>query len=263
MDLKLSDKVVLVVGGAGQSGSIGDTIVQSFANEQALIAIIDRDVRGESQAAALIDRGTNALFVKADVTIEAELKLAIERVVSHFGELDVLVNNVGVNDAIGLESSGDDFMRSLQLNLTSYFLAVKYASPHLKLSHGNIVNIGSKVGVTGQGGTSGYAAAKGGVLSLTREWAIDFLKDDVRVNAVIPAECWTPSYDAWISSIEGGQKKLKAITDKIPLGKRMTKPQEIADAVVFLASGRSAHTTGQFVFVDGGYTHLDRALLYE
>jgi len=132
--------------------------------------------------------------------------------------------------------------------------------PHLKASRGAIVNISSKTAVTGQGNTSGYTAAKGGQLSLTREWAAALAQDGVRVNAVIPAEVMTPLYQRWISAFDEPDRKLAAITDKIPLGRRMTTPQEIASTVVFLLSEQASHTTGQWVFVDGGYTHLDRAL---
>ncbi len=162
-----------------------------------------------------------------------------------------------------MDASYEEFMNSLKLNLVSFFLVVKYALPHLKATKGNILNIGSKVGLTGQGNTSGYAAAKGGVLGLTREWAVDLVKYGIRCNAIIIAESWTPSYDTWIKTLENGAEKLESITKKIPLGHRMTTPQEIADTCLFTISDRSSHTTGQFIFVDGGYVHLDRALLSE
>jgi L-fucose dehydrogenase len=147
--------------------------------------------------------------------------------------------------------------------MVSYFLVVKYALPYLKISKGNILNIGSKVAITGQGGTSGYAASKGGVLGLTREWAVDLIKYSIRVNALIIAESWTPSYEKWIKTLKNGKQKLKSITDKIPFEKRMTKTDEIANTALFIISNKSSHTTGQFIFCDGGYVHLDRALLNE
>ena len=120
--------------------------------------------------------------------------------------------------------------------------------------------ISSKTAVTGQGNTSGYTAAKGGQLSLTREWAVELLKYGIRVNAVIPAEVMTPLYESWLKTFDNPEDKLNEIQKRIPLEKRMTTPREIADMVVFLLSDRSSHTTGQLVYVDGGYTHLDRAL---
>ena len=139
----------------------------------------------------------------------------------------------------------------------------KYCLPYIKKTKGNILNICSKVALTGQGGTSGYAASKGGVLGLTREWAVDLIKEGIRCNALIISESWTPAYDTWIKTMEGGEEKLKSIVKKIPLENRMTTPQEIADSCLFTISERSSHTTGQFITVDGGYIHLDRALLTE
>jgi L-fucose dehydrogenase len=132
--------------------------------------------------------------------------------------------------------------------------------PELKKTKGSIVNIGSKVAETGQGGTSAYAAANGGRNGLTREWAVELLKYGIRVNAVIVAESYTPLYEKWINTLPDPEKKLKEITEKIPLGNRMTTTEEIANMVAFLLSERSSHTTGQLIHVDGGYVHLDRAV---
>ncbi len=132
--------------------------------------------------------------------------------------------------------------------------------PFLKKNKGSIVNIGSKVSLTGQGGTSAYAAACGGRNALTREWAVELLPHSVRVNAVVVAESFTPLYKKWINTFPNSQEKLNQIESKIPLEKRMTKPEEIANMVAFLMSEKSSHTTGQLMFVDGGYVHLDRSL---
>ncbi|MFM8583280.1 MAG: SDR family oxidoreductase, partial [Planctomycetaceae bacterium] len=129
-----------------------------------------------------------------------------------------------------------------------------------RATKGAIVNIGSKVAETGQGGTSAYAAANGGRNALTREWAVELLGDEIRVNAVIVAECWTPLYEKWINTLSNPEETLARIEARIPLGKRMTCSEEIANAVAFLLSPRSSHTTGQLLHIDGGYTHLDRAL---
>ena len=136
----------------------------------------------------------------------------------------------------------------------------KLVLPQLKKNKGSIVNIGSKISVTGQGGTSGYSAANGGRNALTREWAIDLLSYGIRVNCVIVAECYTPMYEKWINKFNNPKKKLSSITKNIPLENRMTSVAEIADTVAFLLSQRSSHTTGQIIFVDGGYSHLDRAI---
>ena len=149
-------------------------------------------------------------------------------------------------------------MGSLKKNLLHYYAMVHFALPQLKKTRGAIVNIGSKVSVTGQGGTSGYAAAKGAINSLTREWAVELAPFGVRSNAVLPAETWTPMYEKWLDSLDNTDEVKAGIEKLIPLEQRFTTCQEMADMVVFLASPRSSHTTGQIIFVDGGYTHLDR-----
>ena len=175
-----------------------------------------------------------------------------------FGRVDIVVNNAGVNDGVGLEAGPDEFAKSLQRNLIHYYAIVHFALDELKKSQGCIINIGSKVCVTGQGQTSGYAASKGAINGLTREWAVDLADDGIRVNAVLPAETWTPLYEKIINSMPDPAASKKEIEDLIPLGRRFTTCQEMADMVVFLASPRSSHTTGQILFVDGGYTHFDR-----
>jgi L-fucose dehydrogenase len=203
----------------------------------------------------------DSIFVQTDVTNPEQMEAAVQKIVDKYGRIDAVINNVGVNDGAGLDASYEEFMDSLKLNLVSYFLLTKYALPYLKKSKGNILNIGSKVALTGQGGTSGYAAAKGGVLGLTREWAVDLIQYDIRSNAIIIAESFTPAYDDWLKTLPDGEEVLKKINKSIPFEARMTSPEEIADTALFIISDRSSHTTGQFVFVDGGYVHLDRALI--
>ena len=263
MDLGLKGKVVVITGAAGLKGSIGETILQQLAQEGAIPAVIDRNDRGFAYVEELQKKGIDALFCKTDVTKPEEVESAIQAISKKYGRIDVVINNVGVNDGVGLDASYEDFMWSLKLNMVSYFLVVKHALPLLKESKGNILNIGSKVGLTGQGGTSGYAASKGGVLGLTREWAVDLIKESIRVNAIIIAESWTPAYDTWIKTLENGEEKLSSIVKKIPFENRMTTPEEIGNQVLFTISNKSSHTTGQFIAVDGGYVNLDRSLLSE
>jgi L-fucose dehydrogenase len=151
-------------------------------------------------------------------------------------------------------------MLSLHKNMVHYYLLAHHALPALIKSKGAIVNIGSKVAETGQGGTSAYAAANGGRNALTREWAVELLKYGIRVNAVIVAESYTPLYDRWIKSMPDPEGEVKKITDRIPFENRMTTPEELANTVAFLLSGKSSHTTGQLIHVDGGYVHLDRRI---
>ena len=177
-----------------------------------------------------------------------------------FGEVDVLVNNAGFNDGLGLETSPEDFMTSVQNNLLHVYAMTHYSLPQLRKGPGSILNLGSKVSVTGQGKTSAYAAAKGAISSLTREWAVALAPEKVRVNCVIPAECITDQYEQFFQTQTNPDAAKKAIADIVPFEQRLTTPEEIAQTIVFLASDRSSHTTGQLVFVDGGYTHFDRSV---
>ena len=258
MDLGLKQKVALVTGGAS---GIGAAAVRLLVNEGARVAFADQNQSaGEKLVSELAAAHHEARFIKADLTNEADCQRCVDETMGAFGALDILINNAGVNDAVPLESSPAEFQRSLQKNLFHVFAVTHFAADALKRSRGAVVNISSKVGVTGQGHTSGYAAAKGGVNALTREWAAALAPHGVRVNCVVPAECATAQYERWFQS-QSNPPEAKAMIEKmIPLGQRMTTPEEIAAAIVFLASPRSAHTTGQFLFVDGGYTHLDRAL---
>lgn len=263
MDLGLKGKVVVVTGAAGIKGSIGETIVQHLAIEGAIPVIVCRNDRGFGYEKDLQDQGIDALFIKTDLSDYKQIEQAAKIIEKKYGRVDALINNVGVNDGAGLDASMEDFMYSVKLNMVSYFAMTKYCLPMIKKAKGNILNIGSKVAITGQGGTSGYAAAKGGVYGLTREWAVDLIKYGIRSNAIVIAESWTPAYDNWIKTLENGEEKLKSIVKKIPLENRMTSPAEIADQCLFTISEKSSHTTGQFITVDGGYVHLDRSLLTE
>lgn len=256
MDLGLKDRVVVVTGGAK---GIGAAVTAALAREQAVPVVVGRSA--EDNRMALERLAPEGFSVTAELTRPEECERAVEEVLRRFGRIDGLVNNAGVNDGVGLEL-GDyaSFMQSLHRNLVHYYLMAHHALPALKESRGAIVNIGSKVAETGQGGTSGYAAANGGRNALTREWAVELLGHGIRVNAVIVAESYTPLYEKWVATLPDPEEALDRINARIPLGKRMTTPHEIADTVVFLLSERSSHTTGQLIHVDGGYVHLDRAL---
>lgn len=259
MDLQLNGKVIAVTGGAK---GIGAAIVRECAREGAIPVIVDKDVdAGKGVQAELRRAGTACEFVAAELSAPKACASAAETVVNTLGRLDALVNNAGVNDGVGLERGNpEEFIKSLERNLVHYYAMAHYALPALKKARGSIVNISSKTAVTGQGGTSGYVASKGAILGLTREWAAELLSFGIRVNAVIPAEVMTPLYQQWLAKHANPQEKLQRIVSKIPLGQRMTTAEEIAATVVFLLSDKSGHTTGQYLFVDGGYVHLDRAL---
>jgi L-fucose dehydrogenase len=257
MDLHLKDKVVIVTGGAS---GIGAAISLTLAQEGAVPMILGKSPMSAEFSQQLLATGARHRFIQVELTDEAACAAAVAQTVGEFGRIDGLVNNAGVNDSVGLDAGRDAFVGSLERNLIHCYVMAHHCVPHLKATRGAIVNVSSKTALTGQGNTSGYCASKGAQLSLTREWAAALLADGVRVNAVIPAEVMTPLYARWIQTFENPEEKLASITRKIPLGQRMTTSEEIARTCVFLLSDASSHTTGQWVFVDGGYTHLDRAL---
>ena len=259
MELQLENKVIVITGGAK---GIGAAIARASAQEGAIPAVIDHDAEAGTKIERELRSGSmHGQWIEAELSETDGCRHAVEAIVTKYGRIDGLVNNAGVNDRVGLEHGGpQEYRKSLERNLYHYFDMAHFCLPHLKKSRGTIVNIASKTAVTGQGGTSGYASAKGAILALTREWAAELLPYGIRVNAIVPAEVMTPLYLQWLRSFPDPEAKLKKIISKIPLDARMTEPAEIAGAVVFLLSEKAAHITGQHWFVDGGYVHLDRAL---
>lgn len=254
MELGLKDKVVIVTGGAA---GIGGAISEDLAAEGAVPVIFARRAPDADWLARL---GPQAGWIEVELSSDDQCRAAVAQARERFGPVYGLVNNAGVNDGIGIEAGPEAFRASLDRNLVHYYTLVHLLADDLKAAHGAIVNISSKTAVTGQGNTSAYVAAKAAQLGLTREWAAAFAPHGVRVNAVLPAEVMTPLYQRWIRTFDDPDAKLAEITARIPLGQRMTEASEIAAMTVFALSDRARHLTGQWLFVDGGYTHLDRAL---
>lgn len=254
MNLHLEDRVILISGGAK---GIGAAIAQTLQKEGAIPVIIDPS----EEEGSLILNGKKGLQIPIRLKNPEDAASAVSETLKKYGRIDGLVNNAGANDSVGLENGNPKaFEDSVSNNLFHYYHLAHYSLSSLKKSKGSIVNISSKTAITGQGNTSGYVAAKGAQLALTREWAAELLPYQVRVNAVIPAEVRTPLYENWLQGFDDPNKKRQEITQRIPLGRRMTEPEEIASTVVFLLSSQASHITGQHIFVDGGYTHLDRSL---
>src|SRR5579883_280088 len=197
MDLNLRDKAVIVTGGGA---GIGGAISLGLAAEGAIPVILGRSALAAEFERQLLALQPRASFFRLDLEDEAACKAAVDGALEEFGALHGLVNNAGVNDNVGLDAGRAAFVASLEKNLIHYYVLAHYCVPHLKASRGSIVNISSKTALTGQGGTSGYCAAKGAQLALTREWAAALAADNVRVNAVIPAEVMTPLYRSWLAT---------------------------------------------------------------
>lgn len=260
MDLGLKGHVIVVTGGGA---GIGEAITRACLDEGAIVVVASRLSENVKRFQAEVRSSEQHCdFVEAQLADPGECRRVVEFVRERYGRLDGLVNNAGANDGVGLETGDPErFTESLRQNLLHYYAMAHYALPLLKATQGSIVNISSKVALTGQGGTSAYAAAKGAQLALTREWAAELLPYGIRVNAILPAEVLTPLYRRWIDTQDDPEAMLKKIISRIPLGHRMTEGAEIAAMTVFLLSGKqSGHTTAQHIVVDGGYTHLDRTL---
>jgi L-fucose dehydrogenase len=260
MDLGLKEKLIVITGGAA---GIGEAITRAALVEGARVAVLSRVTPNVEAFLAEMHAASAPIdLIPLELSDTAACAAAIRDIEQRHGDIFALVNNAGVNDSVSLASGTlDQFQQSLANNLTHAFILAQQALPSLKRTQGTILNIASKVAVTGQGGTSGYAAAKGALLALTREWAVDLLPFHIRVNAILPAEVMTPLYESWLARQTDPAARLAAIEERIPLGRRMTTPAEIAAAAVFLLSPtQSAHTTAQHLFIDGGYTHLDRAI---
>lgn len=253
MDLNLTDKVVIITGGAK---GIGAGCTEAFAAEGAIPVIVGRS---PDVGQALIDKCGRGHVIAAELTSEEACKAAIEETLAKFGRIDGIIHNAGVNDGVSLRDSPSEFLGSLQKNIFHVFTLTHYALDALIASKGFIINISSKVADTGQGATSGYAASKGAMNGLTREWALDLAKHSIRVNTVVPAEVMTPLYENWVKTLDDPAAFIAEAEARIPFEHRMTTSEEIANMVVFIASDRSAHTTGQILYPDGGYVHLDRA----
>ena len=259
MNLNIKDKVIIVTGG---TKGIGGGISRCIAKEGGIPVFIGRaKTTGDELLKELQQKNLLGYFIQMDLNEIGACNKIVTQTLEKFGRIDGLVNNAGRNDGIGLENgSPEAFAESVSNNLNHYYEMAHYCLEALKKSKGAIVNISSKTAVTGQGGTSGYVAAKGAQLALTREWAVELLKYDIRVNAILPAEVLTPLYESWLETFDNPKEKLADIVQKIPLGKRMTTIDEIANTAVFLLSDKSSHTTGQHLYVDGGYTHFDRSI---
>lgn len=252
MDLHLQDRLIVVTGGGS---GIGAGITEVLREEGARVVIL---ARRAPDAEWLVQTGAD--FVQVELSDDAACIAAVDTIRARHGQVYGLVNNAGANDGVGLDKGPDAFRASLNQNLIHYYLMVHLLAGDLRAAKGTIVNISSKTALTGQGGTSAYVAAKAAQLGLTREWAVEFLPDGVRVNAIVVAEVMTPLYRRWLDTMPDPDARLAAITRNIPLGQRMTTAREIADCCAFLLSDRASHMTGQWLHPDGGYVHLDRAI---
>lgn len=257
MDLQIKNKVCVITGGAK---GIGYGIAKLWAKEGGIPVILSRSMpkeHNEELKKLCQDYG----FYAIDLKNYKEIRGIINDIITKYSGIYALVNNAGANDNLHIEdTTTEDLIKSYENNLFHYYVMTKECLPYIKKEQGSILNIASKTGLTGQGRTSAYASAKAAQIGFTREWACAFAKDNVRVNALAPAEVMTPLYKKWLENFDDPQAQYEKIAKSIPLGHRFTTIEEIANTSVFTLSPLASHTTGQILFLDGGYVHLDRAL---
>ncbi|MBD2871404.1 SDR family NAD(P)-dependent oxidoreductase [Paenibacillus arenilitoris] len=254
--MRFKEKVVVVTGGGS---GIGETSARLFAAEGASVVIADRNGEDGDRVAAELNAagpGPNgwprAIAVRTDVSRERDAAALIERTRHTFGRLDVLFNNAAVIHPKPLEETGEpDFDRVLAVNLKGVYLMIKHALPLLRLSKGAIVNMASLNGLVGQRNNPVYAASKGGIIAMSKSLALDYAPDGVRVNCVCPAGVMTPLLEAWTRGQPDPAATVQALNDMHPLG-RPAASEEVAQAVLFLASEQAAFVTGVALPVEGG-----------
>lgn len=240
---RLENKIAVVTGAAQ---GMGESHARTMLNEGAKVVITDlNSTKGEALAEEL---GENVLFVKQDVTKEDDWKKVVSEAESTFGPINILVNNAGISfNKTFEECSLDDYMKIVNINQVSVFLGMKYVQPSIaKANGGSIINVSSMNGIVG--GAVGYTDTKFAVRGITKAGALEFAKDNIRVNSIHPGVVETPLVT------EGDSYEIiKEFAKTIPLG-RMAQSQDISDLVLFLASDDSRYSTGSEFIVDGGMT---------
>ncbi len=256
---RLKDKVALVTGAAS---GIGRATAMLFAREGARVVLTDIAGSGEDVMQEIRASGGQALFILHDVTDEVVWQKVMSRIVESYGRLDVLVNNAGTATSRPVtELSLAEWREQLAVNLDGTFLGTKYAVRTMRLGRrgGSIINVSSVSGLVGSPGTAAYSASKGGVLMLSKAVAMECAQDGIRVNAVVPGGVRTPIWqtaDWWkgfVDSVGSEAEAWKRLDASAPLG-RMGEPEDIAEAILYLASDASRYVTGTELVVDGGYT---------
>jgi NAD(P)-dependent dehydrogenase (short-subunit alcohol dehydrogenase family) len=251
--MELQNKVVIVT---GAGSGIGRAIAILLANEGAQVSVVDFVDKIGAESVEMIKKGGGtAKFIHADVSKASDAQNSVKATVDAFGRLDVLVNNAGIERAGSVVDLPErDWDMVLGVNLKGVFLMSKYAVPELAKSHGTIVNTGSTAAFTSYRGSTAYAASKAGVISLTRTMAIDHAGDGIRVNCVCPGAIDTALHQKYVAELDAAIRDdyVKQQIADHPIG-RIGKPEEIANAVLFLASPRSSYMTGAALVVDGGF----------
>jgi NAD(P)-dependent dehydrogenase (short-subunit alcohol dehydrogenase family) len=251
--MRFEGKVAVVT---GASSGIGRATAIAFAREGAAAIIVDRNrAHGEEVAREIQEQNGRALYVHTDIAQETEVQAMVESVTGRWGHLDVLVNNAGIYyQADVVDTPFDVWNNVLAVNLTGAFLCTKYAVPAMVRGGGGVViNVASEAGLVGIKGQVAYNVSKGGMIALTRSCAVDLAGRGVRVNCVCPGTTETPLVREAVNRAPDPAAARRALEEIRPLN-RLGRPEEIASAVLYLASGEVGYATGAILSVDGGYT---------
>jgi 3-oxoacyl-[acyl-carrier protein] reductase len=244
--MRLANKVAIITGGGS---GIGKASAHLFAREGAKVAVAERTVStGEETVSTIRSRGSEAIFVRTDVTIASEVENLMEVVLANFGRIDILFNNAGIIKIAPIDEI-DELMwdQIFAVNVKSIFLTTKYAIPAMKRARkGVIINNASTGAMRPRMFFSAYAASKGAVITLTKALALELAPFDIRVNCVVPGFTETPMIDVL------DEKQKKAVADTIPLRRRAARPEDTAYAALYLASDEASALTGASILVDGG-----------
>jgi NAD(P)-dependent dehydrogenase (short-subunit alcohol dehydrogenase family) len=249
MEQIFKGKVVIVT---GSTFGIGKSTAIAFAQRGAKVALSDW-YEDEDTLRVINEQGGDAIFVKCDVACEDDVKKLVAETISEYGRLDFAFNNAGIEGtpALATECSNDNWDRTININLKGVWFCLKHQIPEmLKSGGGVIVNNASIAGLVGFGGLPAYVASKHAVVGLTKNVALDYAKQNIRVNAVCPGVIHTPMVDRLTG---GDPKAIEQLVSAKPMG-RVGQPEEIASTVVFLCSAAASFITGQAIAVDGGWT---------
>ncbi len=246
----LRDKVALITGGAS---GIGKATAVRFAEEGAAVVVFDLKEEGRGVAENVVEAGGRATFVQGDVTRAADCEAAVQKTVSEFGRLDILFNNAGIiRRASVVDTTEEEWDRVMAVNVKSVFLLSKVAIPVMARTGGGvIVNTASGWGLVGGRKAASYCASKAAIVNLTRAMALDHAGQNIRVNCVCPGDTDTPMLREEARQLGENEKHFLVGSAQRPMG-RMGRPEEIAQAVVFLVSDASSYVTGTALVVDGG-----------
>ena len=250
--MELSGKVALVTGGGS---GIGQAISKLFAKEGAKVVI--GDIRSGNTVDEINREGGRSMFVKTDVRASGDVRRLVDTAIREYGGLDIVCNDAGIELIQRLvETTEDEWNKILDTNLKGVFLVSKHALPHfIEQKSGVVVNVASQLGITGAERWGAYCASKAGVIQLTKVIALEYAKYNIRANCVCPGAIETPMVDRELSLEQDRNLARKILISQHPIG-RLGTPEEIAQAVLFLASSRSSFMTGAALVADGGYTIL-------